>query len=245
VSLELLTLPAALAAGLAGGAHCAAMCGGIATAAGASFRTGAGLPVGAAVAFNAARLAGYATIGALLAGAFGSLGGALPVESFATVERLLAALLMAALAVRLLTGRDLLGLERAGGWAWQHLRPLFGRALALPAGWRHAALGFLWGWLPCGLVYSVLLLAAATGEPVTAAGTMLAFGLGTLPALLGLTLGAASLGQWLRQPHVRRVAGVLVLACAAWTAAPMVGHGAGGHAVAGGPAVAGAQVDCH
>ncbi|MFO0449780.1 MAG: sulfite exporter TauE/SafE family protein, partial [Pseudomonadota bacterium] len=222
MNVEMLSLPAALAAGLAGGAHCAAMCGGIATAAGASFRAGEGLALGPSLAFNGARLAGYATIGAGLAGLFGSLGAALPIERIALAGRLAAVAVMAALAIRLLTGRDVLGLERLGGWAWKRLRPLFGRAMALPGASRHAAMGFLWGWLPCGLVYSVLLVAAAPAEPLAAAATMLAFGLGTLPPLLGLTLGAASLGTWLRRPPVRRLAGALVLTCAAWTLAPML-----------------------
>lgn len=229
--VEQLTLPAALAAGFAGGAHCAAMCGGIATAAGASFRhAGGGLPVGAALAFNGARLAGYALLGAALAAVYAALGVALPLQGVAWIARLVAVVVMAALAVRLLTGRDWLGVERVGAWAWTGLRPLFGRATALPPGLRHAAMGLLWGFMPCGLVYSVLLMAAATAKPALAAAAMLAFGLGTLPPLLGLTLGAASVGEWLRRPAMRRVAGVAVLACAAWTLAFALGHGAPAHA---------------
>jgi sulfite exporter TauE/SafE len=224
VIVEQLTIPAALAAGFAGGAHCAAMCGGIASAAGASFRTGSGLPIGPALAFNGARLLGYALLGALLATVYGALGALLPLQGIAWAGRIVAVVVMAALALRLLTGRDWLGLERFGGWAWQALRPLFGRATALPPGLRHGAMGLLWGFLPCGLVYSVLLMAAATGNPAVAAASMLAFGLGTLPPLLGLTLGAATLGEWLRRPGMRRAAGVAVLACAAWTLAFALGH---------------------
>lgn len=244
--VEQLTIPAALAAGFAGGAHCAAMCGGIASAAGASFRTGTGLPVRAALVFNGARLVGYAVLGAALATVYGSLGRVLPLQGVAWAGRLAAVVVMVALALRLLTGRDWLGVERFGGWAWNGLRPLFGRATALPPGLRHGAMGLLWGFLPCGLVYSVLLMAAVTGEPLIAAGAMLAFGLGTLPPLLGLTLGAASVGEWLRRPGMRRVAGVAVLACAAWTLVFAVGMGPG-HAHAHGPAdvAAATSADCH
>jgi sulfite exporter TauE/SafE len=244
VIVEQLTLPAALAAGFAGGAHCAAMCGGIASAAGATFRTGAKLPIGSALAFNGARLAGYALLGALLALVYGSLGVVLPLQGVAWAGRIVAVVVMAALAVRLLTGRDWLGVERIGGWAWQRLRPLFGRAAALPPGVRHAAMGLLWGFLPCGLVYSVLLMAAATAKPALAALAMLAFGLGTLPPLLGLTLGAATLGDWLRRPAMRRVAGVAVLACAGWTLAFALGHGSPAHVHATADVAAASAADC-
>ena len=248
--VEHLTIPAALAAGFAGGAHCAAMCGGIASAAGASFRTGRELPVGAALAFNGARLAGYALLGAALAATYGTLGAVLPLDGVAWAGRIVAVIVMAALALRLLTGRDWLGVERLGAWAWRGLRPLFGRATSLPPGLRYGAMGLLWGFLPCGLVYSVLLMAAATADPATAAAAMLAFGVGTLPPLLGLTLGAASLGEWLRRPGMRRVAGVAVLACAAWTLAFTLGLGpghahAGAHAHPDAGAAAAAAADCH
>jgi uncharacterized protein len=155
-----------------------------------------------------------------------------------------AVVVMVALALRLLTGRDWLGLERFGGWAWQGLRPLFGRATALPPGLRHGAMGLLWGFLPCGLVYSVLLMAAATANPAVAAASMLAFGVGTLPPLLGLTLGAATLGEWLRRPGMRRAAGIAVLACAAWTLAFAVGHGPQ-RAHASADLAAATSADCH
>ena len=137
--VEQLTIPAALAAGFAGGAHCAAMCGGIASAAGATFRTGTGLPVGAALTFNGARLVGYALLGALLATVYGSLGQLLPLEGVAWAGRIVAGVVMAALAVRLLTARDWLGVERLGAWVWRGLRPLFGRATQLPPAVRHGA----------------------------------------------------------------------------------------------------------
>jgi sulfite exporter TauE/SafE len=242
--VEQLTIPAALAAGFAGGAHCAAMCGGIAAAAGATFRTGTGLPVGAALTFNGARLVGYALLGALLASVYATLGRLLPLQGVAWAGRIVAVVVMVALAVRLLTGRDWLGVERFGAWAWRGLRPLFGRATGLPPALRHGAMGLLWGFLPCGLVYSVLLMAAATADPAVAAVSMLAFGLGTLPPLLGLTLGAATVGEWLRRPGTRRIAGVAVLACAAWTLAFAVGHGPQ-HAHATADVAAATAPDCH
>jgi uncharacterized protein len=229
-----LSISAALAAGLAGSAHCAAMCGGIAAVVGANVGTGSRRSPAAALLFNGARLASYAVAGAGLAATVGSLAAAAPIPQLALVLRLAAALVLAGLAVRLAAGRDLLGAERLGTLAWTRLRPVLGRAARLPPLVRPAALGALWGFMPCGLVYSVLLVAAATGRPLTAAATMLAFGAGTLPAMVGLTLGGATLGGWLRQPATRRAGGILILAAAVWTfAAPLVpaathaAHGAG------------------
>ncbi len=214
-----LGLGAALLAGLAGAAHCAAMCGGIASAVGTTFRSGRGLPLAAAAAFNAGRLAGYALVGAALAGAFGGAVRLLPLTRVALGGRILVAVVLAALGQRLLTGRDLLGAERLGAAFWSALRPLFARLGRLPASVRPAALGLLWGFMPCGLVYSMLLVAASSASAVDGALTMLAFGIGTLPALLGLTLGGAALGARLGRPGLQRLAGVAILLAAAWTLA--------------------------
>jgi len=217
-----LALGAAFLGGLAGAAHCAAMCGGIATAAGASFQRGGRLPLAPALAFNGGRLAGYAIVGALLAAAAGSAATAVPLA--ATAGRLLAALVLAALGLRLLTGRDLLGIERVGAFFWRALRPLYARLGRLPPAWRPAGLGLLWGFMPCGLVYSVLLLAATGGDALAGAATMLAFGAGTLPALVTLTVGGSAVGRRLAAPGLRRAAGIAVLAAALWTATGAVLH---------------------
>ncbi|MEI8297002.1 MAG: sulfite exporter TauE/SafE family protein [Pseudomonadota bacterium] len=211
------SLGAALLAGLAGAAHCAAMCGGIATAVGATFRGGRGLPLAAALAFNTGRLAGYALVGAALAALVGNTARLLPLAGVALGGRLVAAAVLAALGLRMLCGRDLLGAERLGAFFWAGLRPVFARLGRLPATVRPAALGLLWGFMPCGLVYSMLLVAASGGRALDGAATMLAFGVGTLPALLGLTLGGATLGTYLRRPGLRRLAGSAVLLAAIWT----------------------------
>ncbi|HRE18792.1 MAG TPA: sulfite exporter TauE/SafE family protein, partial [Rhodocyclaceae bacterium] len=74
-------------------------------------------------------------------------------------------------------------------------------------------LGLLWGWLPCGLVYSALATALASGSATAGGLAMLAFGLGTLPNLLLAGLLAARLQRFTRRPAVRIVSGVLVMAC--------------------------------
>jgi sulfite exporter TauE/SafE len=76
--------------------------------------------------------------------------------------------------------------------------------------------GVLWGWLPCGLVYSVLVSALAAGSPGRGALLLLAFGLGTLPNLLLMGWAADSLRSFTRQPWLRRVAGALVAGLGVW-----------------------------
>jgi len=229
-------LGAALALGLAGSLHCVAMCGGIAAAVGA--RLSAWSRRGQALLFNLARLGGYALLGGfagLLAGGVAGHGGVAEhsgMQGPARWPRLVAAILMLALGIQLLAGRDWLGLERAGAAVWRGLRPLTGRAAALPGMWRPLALGVLWGFLPCGLVWSALALAASSGSAPAGVLTMLAFGAGTLPAMLAATLaGQAALGR-LGGRNPRRVAGLLMLAFAAWTALGALLATAGGHGAA-------------
>jgi len=78
-------------------------------------------------------------------------------------------------------------------------------------------LGLLWGWLPCGLVYSVLLIAAASADVATGASIMIAFGLGTMPAMIATGVGALQLARF--AGRARLVAGLLVVALGVLTLA--------------------------
>jgi hypothetical protein len=102
-------------------------------------------------------------------------------------------------------------LEQLGTGLWRRLRPLNTRVNRLHGQVRMLALGALWGWLPCGMVYSVLLTAMLVGSAAQGAAVMLAFGLGTLPMLLAMGLAGARLRSALQKRAVRIGAGVLVL----------------------------------
>jgi len=225
VSWEVVAAAAAL--GLGGNVHCLAMCGGIAAAAGVRLPAGAPgtSPVAAAFAFNFGRLGAYLLLGIVVGAIAGGVLGALPTGSSARFLRLAAALLMAVLGLQLLLRRDLLGLERIGSLFWRRVQPLAGRALGLPGIWRSLALGAAWGFLPCGLVYSALALAATSGSGTGAGLAMLAFGAATLPSMVGAALSGAMLSKWLARPGARVAAGVLLIAFAIWTAGmPLAGH---------------------
>jgi sulfite exporter TauE/SafE len=108
-------------------------------------------------------------------------------------------------------------LERMGGGFWRRLEPLRRRLLPVNNPLKAIAAGAAWGFLPCGMVYSTLFMALARSDSMVSGGIMLAFGLGTLPALLISGALAGQLRQWLQQRSVRRSAGALVMLFGVWT----------------------------
>ncbi|MBS1229963.1 MAG: hypothetical protein H6R17_3240 [Proteobacteria bacterium] len=194
--------------GLLGGTHCIGMCGGIVGA----LSLGAATRPSLQLAYNAGRILSYGVAGAIagaLGGASLALADQLPVRIMLFV---LANLMLVALGVYLLgVTRALAFSERFGQRLWRHLQPLTRRYLPARTMAQAFPLGVLWGWLPCGLVYSALVTALASGSAASGALTMLAFGLGTLPNLLLAGLLAVRLKAYAAKPAVRFVAGLLVL----------------------------------
>ena len=80
--------------------------------------------------------------------------------------------------------------------------------------------GMIWGWLPCGLVYTALALAATTGDVTRSALTMLAFGLGTLPAVLSVGIMTNLMTKLSRVKFFRWFAGLLLIVLAGFAIAP-------------------------
>lgn len=206
-----LSLISALLVGLLGGGHCAGMCGGIVSAVSLSL-PGDKPKLGYHFSYNAGRIFSY-TLAGVLAGLLGAssllLQWLLPVEK---LLYLLASLMLVALGLYLAGWwRGVLLLERAGGVLWRRVQPWSRRFLPVHTRRQAFALGVLWGWLPCGLVYSVLVAALASGSALRGGMLMLAFGLGTLPALLAMGMAAVRLKAWLQRPAVRQGSGLLVL----------------------------------
>lgn len=217
-----LTIGAALMAGLLGGAHCAAMCGGIATGFQAlSSRSG----WGTAVETNLGRVGGYVIAGAVAGGLGQGIVQAARMEWLAVGARVLvgAVLIVAALRLSgLLAGRTP---SRVGAGAWRLLVPLQRRLLPIDSRPKRIAAGILWGWLPCGLSTTLLLAAWLQASAGNGALTMAAFGLGTLPVMLPLTWSGARLGRWLHDPLRRNAAAAFVFLAGLITlAAPWLAH---------------------
>jgi sulfite exporter TauE/SafE len=209
------TLLSALLVGLLGGVHCAGMCGGIVAA--FSFRAdGSAPPFRLHVGYNLGRVLSYTLFGAL-AGSLGASLNLLKIRPLQMVLYVVAQLVMVLLGLYLAGwNRWVLVFERAGGALWSRVQPYFKKLLPvrnLPGAF---AAGMVWGWLPCGLVYSVLVGALASGSATGGAALMLAFGLGTLPNLLGMGLFARSLQPFFQHPITRRAAGALVAGFGVW-----------------------------
>ena len=199
--------------GLLGGTHCIGMCGGIVGA----LSMGAGSRPALHLAYNAGRIVSYTGAGAIagaLGGASLALSGQLPVR---IVLFVLANLMLVALGLYLMGAtRSLAFTERFGQRLWRHLQPLSRRFLPARTAAQAFPLGLVWGWLPCGLVYSALVTALTSGSALHGAGMMLAFGAGTLPTLLLAGLLAVRLNEYVAKPVVRFSAGLLVLAFGLW-----------------------------
>jgi hypothetical protein len=213
------SLLSALLVGFFGGVHCVGMCGGIVGALTLGLPEQVrNRPAGAwpfHIAYNLGRISSYTVAGALAGGLGAGLLQLTELRQAQLVLQVFAAMFMAALGLYL--GGWWSGLryvERLGGTLWRRIEPLGRRLLPVATPLRAFLLGLVWGWLPCGLVYSVLIWALSAGSAVQGAQLMFAFGLGTLPNLLLMGVLAAKLGSFVRQPWPRRVAGGLVLAFA-------------------------------
>lgn len=195
--------------GLLGAGHCAGMCGGIVGALSLQSPQGGGAAVLVHLAYNVGRIGSYVLAG-LLAGLLGqAMGNLLALQN---VLYLVASLMLIAMGLYLLGITQFLApLERGGQALWQRIQPLTKRFLPVRGVAQALPLGLLWGWLPCGLVYSALTTALAAGSAGKGALLMLAFGLGTLPNLLLAGLLLARFRRFAQARVTRTISGLLVL----------------------------------
>ncbi|WP_075259012.1 sulfite exporter TauE/SafE family protein [Herbaspirillum camelliae] len=173
--------------------------------------------LGRVLCYNLGRLSSYALAGALAGGiAAGLLRGADVLGWLAPAQRvayLITNIVLVLLGLYLTQWWPALArLEQLGSALWARVRPLAARLVPVDTPAKALLLGSLWGWLPCGMVYSALLTALMAGSAMQGALTMLAFGAGTLPMLLAAGLSGARLRQLAQRPAVRLAAGVVVLA---------------------------------
>ena len=210
----------ALLMGLVGGPHCVAMCG----AACAGLGQAAGPRKNSAIAsFQLGRVLGYSVLGALAAASLQGLGwltvqsAALrPVWSMFHVAALLLGLML------LLRAQQPLWLESAGRRIWARAKALGAHSGAAPV-----VLGTLWALLPCGLLYSALLVAAMAGSAGEGALVMALFAMGTAVTMsaapwLWLRLRGGSVagsGAW-----GVRLAGLALAASSGWARWMGLGH---------------------
>lgn len=206
---------AAFLIGLMGAGHCIGMCGGVAAA------ITIGMPENTKnskrwiylLNYNLGRLVAYTVAGAIIGAMLASVATINGSNSPLIFMRFLAAIMMIILALYI--GQWWFGLnklERIGQVAWRYISPIATSFLPLKSPIKALPFGFLWGWLPCGLVYSTLTWAAVSGSALNGAIVMLAFGLGTLPAMLAVGGFATQLKIWLKNLYFRRISALLLMA---------------------------------
>jgi len=203
--------------GLSSALHCLAMCGGIIGALTMSLREDLrgrrqtlALYVGM---FNAGRVASYSVAGALA----GALGNTIvlsisPFYGHMALQWLAAAMMIGMGLYVAGWFHPLAKLERIGEPVWKLLEPA-GRSLIPARSPLHALiLGMVWGWLPCGLVYSTLIVSVSSGGALQGAVYMLVFGIGTLPSVVATGIIAGLMIRLSRLPYFKKAAGVTIIA---------------------------------
>ncbi len=204
---------AAIVVGLLGSSHCIGMCGGIVAALNMGVRNEIGnRPKSLFVyhlAYNSGRIISYLLVGGLA----GSLGAGMAQLGLSPVAgKLLAAAFMIALGLYLTNWwRGLALLEKLGSRLWRHIQPLGQRLFPIQNPKQAFLLGLIWGWLPCGLVYSVVAWSLTSGNALDGAKLMLGFGIGTLPALLIAGTALSYFRNWVQSPLLRTSAGIMVI----------------------------------
>ena len=208
-------LVSALILGLLGGGHCLGMCGGLMGALSLAIPAEQrSRRLQLLLAYNFGRISSYALAGLLL----GLAGWAVGNSPLAMGLRIAAGLLLIAMGLYLAGWwSGLTRIEAVGRHLWRHLQPFTRHFMPVSSIRRAFCLGAIWGWLPCGLVYSSLLWAASQGSALESGLLMFTFGLGTMPVLLASGLAAERLSRLLRQRGVRITGGLLVILFGIWT----------------------------
>jgi sulfite exporter TauE/SafE len=205
--------------GLFSTVHCIAMCGSVIGALTLSLpsevRESQSKMFPYVLNYNLGRLLSYGIAGAIV----GLLSSPLATFNGHAVLRYISIIVMIAMGLYLAGWFPKFAyMERMGAPIWRWLQPIGQKLLPVRKLSQAFYLGIVWGWLPCGLVYAALAVAATAGEPVKASLVMLAFGAGTLPAVMGAGLFTGFLSAMASIKHLRKIAGVLIIAMALATA---------------------------
>lgn len=229
-----LSLAAAFMIGLLGSTHCVGMCGGIVGA------LTMGLPESTRrsslrllpylLTYNSGRLVSYSLAGLIVGLLSSSLSEVFQLGKF-PIGGIVGGLFMVALGVYIGGWlQTMVWLEKIGGAFWRKIEPFGRRFMPVKSPLQALGLGFFWGWLPCGLVYSTLAWAATSGNAIDSALLMLAFGAGTLPMLLVMGGFADRLQRFTQQRLTRYIAGILLIAFGIMILSRALG---GGHMASG------------
>lgn len=214
--IEELALVSAFLVGFLGSVHCIGMCGGIVGA--LTF----GSPhnknqrphsiIFYLIYYNFGRILSYSLAG----GIAGFLGSRIIDATIFSNAQLIGAVISSVFMIALglyISGwwHGLALLEKLGMKVWKFIEPASKSFLPIKNSWQALMLGLVWGWLPCGMVYAVLVWSLSAGSAMQGALLMMAFGIGTLPTLLALGAFAKWVEKMRSQPIVRKTAGFIIM----------------------------------
>ncbi len=202
--------------GIISAGHCLGMCGGLTVAFGVNSKGTSVL-----AAYNLGRITTYTGLGFLIGAGLSWL----PASTVPALRLIAAALLVLIALYYLNIAAWITRVESLALPLWRRLQPLAKRWLPVTTLRQAYPLGLVWGFLPCGLVYSALGFAATAANPWASAGLMLCFGFGTLPAMMLTGAAAKPFQRGLNRPWVRRALGGSLLVFAAWLAFQAVSMG--------------------
>lgn len=200
-----------------GASHCIGMCGGLIGAFSAQLPSKDGQSLLSTkltflITYNLGRILSYSLAGAFVGGSASALGSLFNIDLYLLALRAFAGVMM------IMTGlyiaqiwSGIVQIERLGKLLWRFLSPFASRVLPIKTMKNAFIGGMLWGWLPCGLVYSTLTWAVAANSAQQGAFIMMAFGLGTLPALLSAGVAANMLSQWTQTKAIRLFSGLILI----------------------------------
>ncbi|WP_299792014.1 sulfite exporter TauE/SafE family protein [uncultured Shewanella sp.] len=212
------SITGAFLVGLMGAGHCIGMCGGLVGAFSSQLprspkQNQFATQLRFLLSYNLGRIMSYAFAGALVGGSASALGMLFDLDLYLITLRIIAGVMMIATGLYIAQiWSGVVQVERLGMLLWRFLSPIAGKMVPVKNLPQAFIGGMLWGWLPCGLVYTTLTWAVAANSAIDGALIMASFGLGTLPALLSAGVAANVFGRWVQNRAVRLVSGsVLVI----------------------------------
>ncbi len=204
----------ALTLGLLGSMHCIGMCGGIVSALtlGSVAQPGESNKIWVYLtAYNVGRITSYAIAGFIAGLLGGTMLDSLDQSTAFFITRLLTGLFLIALGLYLAGWTQfLMPLELAGTKLWRIVQPISKQFVPITTVPKAYLAGLIWGWLPCGLVYSALVWALTSSDAIVGAATMLTFGIATLPALFVSGVSAVNFSKLTKKIWLRRLIGAIL-----------------------------------
>lgn len=215
--------------GFFGSGHCIAMCGGICSA--LSFALPAakiGLRIKIVLGYNLGRIASYMAIALVFSALTETFAKSLSPnfsQAYLSALRVIAGCLLIAMGLYLANWwRGLTYLEKGGQILWRRIAPISKKLIPVTSFFKAVLYGAVWGWLPCGLVYSALAVSVAEANTLNSSLAMGAFGLGTLPALFATGMLADKFKKILNNKHLRLVFALSIIIFGVWTLMYSGGH---------------------